>query len=74
MALCDECWWPVCGPDEEIKELMNQNDMDRYFWRTGQRRSGDDRPNKKGRRLTSREIVLLAAVFCVTVVMLLLVR
>jgi hypothetical protein len=23
---------------------MNENDMDRYFWRTGQRWSGDSRP------------------------------
>jgi hypothetical protein len=53
---------------------MNQNDMDRYFWRTGQRWSGDDRPNKKGWRLTSREIVLLVVIFCVTFAMLFLVR
>jgi len=26
---------------------MNENDMDRYFWRSGRRWSGDDRPESE---------------------------
>jgi hypothetical protein len=56
---------------------MNQNDMDRYFWRTGQRWSGDDRPFKTqraGRKSANRTILLLSAAIAVTVVMLFLLR
>ena len=52
---------------------MNQNDMDRYFWRTGQHWSGDDRLFKRPRRgpeLVSWVIVLLFAAFAPTVAML----
>jgi hypothetical protein len=51
---------------------MNDNDMDRYYWRTGQRWSGDDRhlPLK----ISKRAILLLYAAFAVTVAMLYLMR
>lgn len=53
---------------------MNQNDMDRYFWRTGQRWSGDDRARKTrthDRKLANGTILLLFAAFAVTVLYLL---
>jgi hypothetical protein len=58
---------------------MNQNDMDRYFWRTGQRWSGDDRPEElplpvEKRRARIRTIWFLFLAFLVTVVMLFLLR
>ncbi len=49
---------------------MNENDMDRYFWRTGHRWSGDDRPELApfGRsKITGRTVVLLAIAFIVTI-------
>jgi hypothetical protein len=62
-----------CQRKEE--KPMNQNDMDRYFWRTGHRWSGDHRRLDSGRngwRLSKRPILLLAAAFDVTWVLLLL--
>jgi hypothetical protein len=56
---------------------MNQNDMDRYFWRTGQRWSADDRPfktNRAGRSLVNRTLVFLYAVLAVIVGLRLLLR
>jgi hypothetical protein len=56
---------------------MNQNDLDRYFWRTGQRWSGDDRPRRKSSRrskLHSREILFLCLVFIATLAGLVLLR
>lgn len=53
---------------------MNQNDMNRYFWRTGQRWSGDVRAlktSKGGRSVTNRAILLLFAAFAATVIYLL---
>ena len=50
---------------------MNQNDMDRYYWRTGQRWDGDDR---RIRRLRGREIFFLFVAFLVTLVALVLMR
>lgn len=46
---------------------MNQNDMDRYYWRTGQRWSGDHRPPTRV-KITGREIALLAIAFLVSTV------
>jgi hypothetical protein len=46
---------------------MNQNDMDRYYWRTGQRWSGDHRPPTR-LRITGREIAWLAIAFLVSTV------
>ena len=51
---------------------MNQNDMERYYWRTGQRWSGDDRPFKMpraGLKVAKGTIFLLYAVFVVTAAM-----
>jgi|SRR5581483_916923 len=45
---------------------MNQNGLDRYSWRTGQRWSGDNRPFKApnpGRKLSNRVIVFLVGAF-----------
>jgi hypothetical protein len=53
---------------------MNQNDMDRYYWRTGQRWSGDNRLGVVRLRLSGRKILLLAAAFAVTEIALLLLR
>jgi len=56
---------------------MNQNDMDRYFWRAGQRRSGDDRPVRAPlpvERPRSRTIWFLFVTFLVTLVVLFLLR
>jgi hypothetical protein len=56
---------------------MNQNDMDRYFWRTGQRWSGDDRlvrRSSQGARLRSREVLFLGLAFIVTLVGLVVLR
>jgi hypothetical protein len=35
---------------------MNENDVDRYFWRTGQRWSGDDRPVRAACKLKDLEV------------------
>ncbi|SPE32793.1 hypothetical protein SBA6_210046 [Candidatus Sulfopaludibacter sp. SbA6] len=56
---------------------MNQNGMDRYFWRTGQRWSGDDRPFKThtaGRRRANRMLLFLYAALAVIVGLRLLLR
>lgn len=55
---------------------MNESDMDRYYWRTGQRWSGDDRPveNWPKTRVLGRTIFFLFVSFVVTVVMLFLLR
>jgi hypothetical protein len=48
---------------------MNQNDMDRYFWRTGRRWSGDYNAAKQSSRRPQhhgREILLLCLAFIVT--------
>ncbi len=47
---------------------MNQNDMDRHIWRTGQRWSGDDRRDTRvtGRLLSNKMILLLLAAFIAT--------
>lgn len=53
---------------------MNQNDMDRYFWRTGRRWSGDDRlryGRTVGRRISKKMILLLLVAFIGTSVYLL---
>jgi hypothetical protein len=54
---------------------MNENDMDRYFWRTGQRWSGDDRRIKASRTglttLSNRMILFLVVGFALTVAALL---
>jgi hypothetical protein len=50
---------------------MNQNNQDRYFWRTGQRWSGDDRARKTrtpDRKLSKGTILLLSAAFAVTII------
>jgi hypothetical protein len=52
---------------------MNQNDMDRYFWRTGQRWSGDSRSREEivGRiRLPRRVVMLIYLSFVVTLLIL----
>lgn len=56
---------------------MNQNDMDRYLWRTGQRWSGDDVPFRmpgSGRKLARGTILLLWVGFLLTGIILLLLR
>ena len=56
---------------------MNENDIDRYFWRTGQRWSGDSRSTTRavrGPRTHSRMIVVVGLSFIATVVGLLLLR
>jgi hypothetical protein len=56
---------------------MNQNDMDRYLWRTSRRWSGDDRPfrtQRAGRKLMNRTILLVAAAFAMSIAMLFLQR
>jgi hypothetical protein len=53
---------------------MNQNDMDRYFWRTGQKWSGDSRAREelRGPRLSAsgRTMAFLLIAFVVTSVIL----
>ena len=58
---------------------MNQNDMDRYYWRTGHRWSGDRHAlgellRDKRFRLRGRTIAFLLVAFIVTLVMLFLLR
>ena len=56
---------------------MNENDMDRYKWRTGQRWSGDNRPSIESfHRLKSpgRAIFLVCIALIVTLVALILTR
>lgn len=55
---------------------MNQNDMDRYFWRAGQRRSGDGRPGDLlgAQNLTARSLFFVCLAFVVTHVGLVLMR
>ena len=57
---------------------MNENDMDRYFWRTGQRWSGDDdlpfKMDRPERKRANRTILILSATFAVTFAILLLLR
>ena len=56
---------------------MNQNDMDRYLWRTGQRWSGDDRTateSFRGSKTHGRAIFIVCLAFIVTVVGLVLMR
>jgi hypothetical protein len=56
---------------------MNENDMDRYFWRTGQRWSGDGRPvprSFRGSATRGRAIIFLGISFVVTLVALVLLR
>ena len=53
---------------------MNQNDMDRYSWRTGQRWSGDNRlhpATAAGWRLSSKATLLLLVAFVATLAVLL---
>jgi hypothetical protein len=60
-----------------VRGRMNQNDMDRYFWRTGHRWSGDFRsPSSRFPRATMNRwaVILLGGAFLVTVVGLMLVR
>lgn len=50
-------------------DRMNQNDMDRYFWRTGQRWSGDDRVRNRratGPKVSRGLILLLFVAFIAT--------
>lgn len=54
---------------------MNENDMERYFWRTGQRWSGEYRSREqliKGVKLPRKTVILLFLVFLVTSLLLLL--
>ena len=53
---------------------MNQNDMDRYYWRTGQRWSGDLGPRWPRIPLAGRIVAVLALAFAVTQIALLLMR
>jgi hypothetical protein len=56
---------------------MNQIDMDRYFWRTGRRWSGNGSLGRKSSRVWKfhgREIVFVGLAFIVTLVGLVLVR
>jgi hypothetical protein len=54
---------------------MNQNDTDRYYWRTGHPWSGDCRWVKWTRpKFTSRTMHLLALTFALTTVALILYR
>ncbi|HEY1760689.1 MAG TPA: hypothetical protein VGG72_35265 [Bryobacteraceae bacterium] len=49
---------------------MNENDLDRYFWRTGQRWGGSDRDRKTWppkRKIAKGTIILLFAAFAATV-------
>jgi hypothetical protein len=54
---------------------MNENEMDRYFWRTGQRWSADYRPHtwRLGPRVL-RALFLLFAAYLVTAAILFLSR
>jgi hypothetical protein len=51
---------------------MNDNDMDRYYWRTGLRWSGDDRHRPFS--ISKRAILLLIAAFAATQALLFLMR
>ena len=55
---------------------MNENDMARYFWRTGQRWNGENRPLRRstGLRLPGRTILLLLLSFLVTLAVLVALR
>jgi hypothetical protein len=54
---------------------MNHNDMDRYFWRTGQRWTGHNGPSGRPAKASSRRgFFLVAASFAMTLVMLFLLR
>jgi hypothetical protein len=56
---------------------MNQNDTDRYFWRTGRRWSGVCPPARNSARhskLRGREILFLCLAFIVTLAGLVLAR
>jgi len=56
---------------------VNQNDMDRYYWRIGHRWSGDsprDRRRAKPKTLATRTLIFLAAAFAVTQLALFLIR
>jgi hypothetical protein len=56
---------------------MNENDMDRYFWRSGRRWSGDDRPESEFHRkskVPGRAIVFVSLSFIATLVGLVLSR
>jgi hypothetical protein len=56
---------------------MNQNDMDRYLWRTGRRWSGDHRPATvpfDKTKLSGWTVFLLSVTFLVTLVGLILLR
>jgi hypothetical protein len=56
---------------------MNENDMDRYFWRTGQRLTGDNRPVPASLRKSkayNRMPVVVFLAFIVTLVGLVLLR
>jgi hypothetical protein len=56
---------------------MNQNDMERYFWRTGQRWNGDRqafmKPSRR-RKAVNETILFLFVALAVTTVLLLLIR
>jgi hypothetical protein len=58
-----------------LKGWMNENEMDRYFWRTGQRWSADYRPHtwRLGPRVL-RAFFLLFAAYLVTAAILFLSR
>jgi hypothetical protein len=64
----DDQWW---------NNSMNQNDMDRYLWRTGQQWSGDDRTSPesfRGLKSHGRAIFFVALGFILTLVGLVLMR
>ena len=61
----------------DCEGIMNDNDMQRYYWRTGQRWSGGRDPFRrpKSKRMPrKRAILLLVTAFVVTTVMMLLHR
>ena len=56
---------------------MNQNDTERYFWRTGHPLSADHRLFRKetaGPKVTNRTIILLVSGFSITTAILFLLR
>jgi len=54
---------------------MNQNDMDRYYWRTGRKWGADERSEAELRgpvvKLTRWVVILVGASFVLTTIMLL---
>lgn len=56
---------------------MNENNADRYFWRTGHRWSGDSRPvnhHFPATQISGRTIILVCVAFIITLMALVLIR